>query len=303
MALKTISNKPYEPNLTLGVGRRVREGFNLNLVLIIYVLLTCVGLFNLYSAADGGFFFWSQLWRTFLGFFIFILFGFFIPLRHINTYAYVIHAIVIFLLILVLALGNIAGGAQRWIQFAGLSIQPSEVAKLTIAIFVAKFCYSQHFGYSHRLRDLWPLLVTLGLTFAVIFLQPDLGTAGVCLLIPTFQLLFVRIELKSIAIVAGLGLFTSAIGWFFLLYDYQKLRILNLLNPNLDPHGSGYNSIQSLVAIGSGGYFGQGIWAVVSLSFSFYPLATQTLSSPSLPRKMAFGFPVSFFFVLFIFPM
>ena len=96
--------------------------------------------------------------------------------------------------------------------------------------------------------------------FVLIFKQPDFGTAGLCLLIGGCLFSFVRINISKLLSLVSLFivLLLSSLTWKFFLHSYQKLRILNLLNPQLDPSGSGYNSIQSLIAVGSGELWGKG---------------------------------------------
>jgi rod shape determining protein RodA len=245
------------------------------LITAIFVILSLTGLANLYSAATHISFFQSQARNLAIGFVVFICIGWLIPLRLIKTYAYPPFLITVIALAAVLVIGDTAGGAQRWLDFGGpLRMQPSELAKLTIAIAVAKWFQDNKFAYAYRLRDLWPVLIAAGAIFALIFLQPDLGTAGVCLLIAGIQILFVPLDRKSVLIAGSIGIVTSIIGWSF-LHQYQKLRILNLLNPDLDPSGSGYNSRQSLIAIGSGQLFGKGYLQGTQSQLQFLP-ARQT---------------------------
>ncbi len=92
-----------------------------------------------------------------------------------------------------------------------------------------------------------------------------------CAIIATVQLAFIRVNLKSVGIVATIGLIVVVVAWAFFLHDYQKLRVLNLLNPELDPTGSGYNSLQSLVAIGSGQFLGKGFLQGTQNQLQFLP--------------------------------
>lgn len=246
-------------------------------VLIIGVFLASalLGLANLYSAATEAIYFKSQARNLAVGLVVFIVMGWIFPLRWIKTYAYPPFILTSIALVVVLLVGDIAGGSQRWLDFGGpFRAQPSELAKLTIAIAVAKWFQDNKFNHPYRLRDLWPVLVAAGGTFGLIFVQPDLGTAGVCLMIAVAQILFVPVDKKSIGIAVLTGLVVCVIGWSF-LHDYQRLRIMNLLNPELDPSGSGYNSRQSLIAIGSGQLFGKGYLQGTQSQLQFLP-ARQT---------------------------
>jgi rod shape determining protein RodA len=236
-----------------------------------FVLLMALGILNLYSAGSGDSFFFQHLKRIFLGLIFFAVFGWLVPLRLLMSQAYTAYILTALLLILVLFIGHSAGGAQRWLSLMGFVIQPSEFAKITVAMIVAYFFYTNPTHLAYRLRDLWLLFLLVGGIFLLIFLQPDLGTAGICLLIAVCQIAFIRIDLRSMLIVAGSSIMVAASGWLFFLKDYQKLRVLNLINPNLDPHGSGYNAIQSLVAIGNGGIIGKGFLQGTQTQLQFLP--------------------------------
>lgn len=243
------------------------------LLILFFVALVAIGLTNLYSAASGTkmLYFTTQSKHLVLSTAAFAFCAWGLSVRHLNTYAYIFFGINFLLLTMVLVMGHTAGGAQRWILLGGFRFQPSETAKIVIAIYVAKFFYNNKQIYIYGLRELAPVMLGCLATFFLIFKQPDLGTAGLCLLIAASQVLFIRIRMKSILIVAGAGFSAAIAGWFFFLHDYQRLRILNLLNPNLDPQGTGYNSLQSLVAIGSGGLFGKGFLEGTQSHLSFLP--------------------------------
>ena len=154
------------------------------------------------------------------------------------------------MLTIVLLLGKIAGGAKRWLSLGPIGFQPSEFAKLTVAIVVAKFIASHRQKDSYTIRDLLPLCAIVGCIFVLIFLQPDsLEQLNMCLIIAVSQLAFLRINEKSIAIILLSVPVAGVVLWHVLLRPYQKQRVLNLLNPDLDPQNTGYNSLQSLVAI------------------------------------------------------
>jgi rod shape determining protein RodA len=159
------------------------------------------------------------------------------------------------LLIIVDAIGYIGKGAQRWLDLGFVRFQPSEIMKIAVPMTVAWYLHERRLPPSLMsvLGALGIILVPATLTIV----QPDLGTGlliiiggGLVLLLAGLQ---VRIILLAVA-VAGAG---AWIGWGF-LHDYQRDRVLMFLNPELDPLGAGYHSIQSAIAIGSGGVFGRG---------------------------------------------
>jgi rod shape determining protein RodA len=237
----------------------------------IYLILSVVGLINLYSASLGGDHFYGQLRHTFVGLVVFVVFGWIVPVRILNDYAYHIYAVTIIALLLVLAFGYSSGGSQRWIRIASMTIQPSELAKVTVAIVVARYFHYNTQSDDYKLMDLWPAAALVFGIFFLIFQQPDLGTAGVCLLIGAVQVSMLRLNTRSVLFVGAGGLIAAIMGWFILLRDYQKMRILTLLNPELDPTGNGYNSLQSLVAVGSGQLTGKGFMKGTQTQLQFLP--------------------------------
>lgn len=248
-----------------------RANFRSPVLISLFVIMIIMGLVNLYSASAEEIYFVAQCKRQVLGLILFVICGWFIPIRFYSDYAQVIFGATCLSLVTVLMLGYTAGGSQRWLYVGPFGIQPSEFAKVSIAIIIAKFFYVNRLNSAYRLKDLWPALLQAGIIFFLIFRQPDLGTAGICVLIAVSQIGFMRIDLRSISIVICSSVITAGVGWNFFLHDYQKLRILNLLNPNLDPHGSGYNSIQSLIAIGSGKMFGKGFLQGTQTQLQFLP--------------------------------
>lgn len=241
------------------------------------VVMSCMGLYNLYSATAASGAFYGQVKNLGLGVAFFLFFGWILPLRLIHSYAYALLVAVIAALVVVLVMGRIAGGAQRWLHIGPIGGQPSELAKIAVAFAVAKFFTHSRTRDHYTLREIAPIFFTIILVFILIFKQPDFGTAGVALGIGFCQLAFVRIKIgmrMAFSMLLSIVLLACS-GWFVLLRPYQKLRILNFLDPSLDPMGSGYNSIQSLIAIGSGGLWGKGFQQGTQTQLQFLP-ARQT---------------------------
>ena len=241
------------------------------LLCLVLALIIIFALTNLYSAGIHTGFFYMQIRHFFIGLSFFLVLGWILPFSYIQTYAYWYLGLVILLLGLVLVVGSSAGGAQRWLEIGPLRLQPSEFAKIALPIAIAKFFAEHRQVQPYTLKELWPVIVMTMVTFGLIFLEPDLGTAGFCLLIVTAQLVFIRLDIKSVGLVAAGGVVALVAGWTLFLKDYQKLRILNLVNPHMDPYGSGYNSAQSLIAVGSGGGFGKGYLHGTQTQLQFLP--------------------------------
>lgn len=240
-----------------------------------FLTIVIMGLINLYSASLGGSFFYGQLRSLAIGLVLFGLTGWIIPLRVLNTYCYWIYGLVCILLVAVLFSGHISNGSQRWLIMGPFTFQPSELAKLSAAILVAHYFHYNPLGSAYRLSDFRRIGLLVGALFALIFEQPDLGTAGIVVLVAAFQIVFLRIDRKAIFLVTLGGLALSIFAWFLLLHDYQRTRVLTLLDPTGDPFGKGYNSLQSLVAIGSGNLFGKGFMDGTQTQLQFLP-ARQT---------------------------
>lgn len=267
-----FKKKPTEGVFLLPEGdlKRPRSP-HLTLLMCIFVVLLSIGFVNLYSASIGAGYFGSQARNLAVTLTAFVLFGWVIPIRYVAAYSYWFVGIVCLMLFIVLFSGRVAGGAQRWISIGPLSFQPSEMAKVAVLLTVARFFSSNRQEAPYTIRDLLPLAGVVGIVFALIFAQPDFGTAGICGLIGICQLCFIRINLKSIGFVLLSIPVIGVLLWNVLLMPYQKLRILNLLNPELDPQNTGYHALQSLIAVGSGGLFGKGYTQGTQAHLRFLP--------------------------------
>lgn len=158
------------------------------------------------------------------------------------------------LLVLVLTTGDVGQGARRWLDL-GIRFQPSEAMKLGVPMMVAWYLHDRQMP--PRLGQLLIIAVMIFVPTVLIARQPDLGTA---LLIAAAGVIVVLLAGMSFRLIVGMGLLAvpgALVLWNF-MKDYQKQRVLTLLNPDSDPLGAGYNIIQSKIAIGSGGLFGKG---------------------------------------------
>jgi len=165
----------------------------------------------------------------------------------------------IFLLVLLLVpgIGREISGARRWFRFRGLSFQPSELANLAVIIYIADFIVRKGEDIKSFWKGFVPPICVLGVIVFFILLQPDLGSS-VALGAVVFLMLFVAgvpwKYLVSLLIVS-----VPMLVFLIMSQPYRRLRVLAFLNPWLDPRGSGFQIIQSQVALGSGGIFGVGL--------------------------------------------
>ncbi|MBQ7496338.1 MAG: rod shape-determining protein RodA [Selenomonas sp.] len=173
------------------------------------------------------------------------------------------------MLLAVMLVGQSALGAQRWISIGPISIQPSEFSKLIMIVCLASVL-EERVGKLNTLDDLMPVAAYIGVPFLLVLKQPDLGTSLVFMAI-FFGMVFVSgIRLKLLFGIFGVGIAALPILWHF-LKDYQKMRIMVFMDPNVDPLGSGYHIIQSKIAIGSGMLFGKGLFEGTQSQLNFLP--------------------------------
>ena len=226
------------------------------LIVFCIIFLGSVGVAFLYSAAGGSWDPWakSHLIRMVIGLSLMFLIAF-IPPKYFYRLSVLSFFLGLLSLIFVKFFG--VGSVQRWISIGGLNFQPSEIMKLGLIFILAK--YFDHIS-KVQLDKFFPYYIPLICIFTpgiLVILQPDLGTGLTIILLGLAILFYVGISLKFV-FISLLTLISSVPLIWQQLYDYQKNRILVFLNPEIDNLGSGYQIIQSKIAIGSGGLFGKG---------------------------------------------
>lgn len=161
------------------------------------------------------------------------------------------------LIVLIPGIGRVAGGSRRWIIFGPIRIQPSELAKLGMVIYLSQYFARKGEKVKDFLEGLLPPLIILGIVFLLILLEPDLGTA-ITIAGTVFLMLFVagaRYAHLGLLILVSVPLLL----FFIIREDYRRERLFSFLDPWSDPLDTGYHIIQSLLALGSGGIFGVGL--------------------------------------------
>lgn len=185
--------------------------------------------------------------------------------------AYIIYFANLVLLGSVLVFGKSSLGAKRWLGIGALRIQPSEFMKLSVVICLAKYFETDQTVGGYGIKDLVLPGLLVGLPALLIMLQPDLGTALIILLTFVSMMLFMRIQPKTLlAILISAAVALPAV-YKFALKPYQRQRLVSFVNPESDPKGSGYNSIQSMIAVGSGQLFGKGYKKGTQSQLNFLP--------------------------------
>ena len=173
------------------------------------------------------------------------------------------------MLLAVMFVGQSALGAQRWISIGPISIQPSEFSKIIMIVSLATMLENR-VGKLNTLHDLLPVAAYVGLPFLLVMKQPDLGTSLVFMAIFFGMIFACGINLKILGGIFATGIAMMPILWH-VLKDYQKMRIMVFMDPNVDPLGSGYHIIQSKIAIGSGLLFGKGLFEGTQSQLNFLP--------------------------------
>lgn len=219
------------------------------------LLLMLIGLVVLYSATDANL---SRVTNQAINMLVALTVMWLvanIPLQHIMRLAVPLYMIGLMLLIGVALFGEIQNGARRWLNIGVTRIQPSELMKLAVPLMMAWY-FDKHEA-TLRLRDYAVATLLLLLPLLLILRQPDLGTT---LLIASSGFYVLFLAGLSWRIIAGLsiaGAVSLPVLWS-MLHDYQRRRIMTLFDPSQDPLGAGYHTIQSTIAIGSGGVIGKG---------------------------------------------
>lgn len=254
-----------------------RRYYHLDWYLIINgMLIFGIGILNLISAtssfSSGSL---NFLIKQFIAFTIgLILMGIvmYYDYRIIASQSKWIYASAIFLVILVLVIGLAAGGAKRWISLFGFSLQPSELMKPILVLFLANMLYDRkRQNQPLGLKDLVkPVAATL-IPFALIVKQPDLGTGIVIILVCFAMLWYVGLKKSTYAVLFGVGAITPFIAWHYLMKPYQKMRVLSFINIDADPAGFGYHAKQAIIAVGSGKFLGKGFMNGTQHKLQFIP--------------------------------
>ena len=240
-------------------GGRKRRGFggfvvDMPLLLILFAIVG-LGMVVLYSAvsAESGLLV-RQAMRFAVGLGAFFVMAQ-IPPHYLRLFTPWMYFLGIGLLLFVAVEGQIGKGAQRWLDLGVVTFQPSELLKLAVPMMCAWFMHER------RLPPTFPQLMVMALivlTPALLIVeQPDLGTALLVIAGGGITILLAGISVRLMVVLGGLGLAALPVLWTF-MHDYQKARVFTFLNPESDPLGTGYNIIQSKIAIGSGGLFGKG---------------------------------------------
>lgn len=262
-----------EGTLRVGMYDEEFKRFNWNLLLL-EIILFGIGIWNLISATGVqdkslGLYKNQLLW-----FGIGLACTALILLVHYSAFsrmAYLIYFANLILLVLVLVAGKSTLGAKRWLGFGAFRIQPSEFMKISMVIFLAKYFETDRTVGGYGLKDLiLPSLFVL-IPAGLIIVQPDLGTAMIMCLTFASMMLFIKIKPQTLLIIGVCGAIALPAAYKFALKPYQRQRLISFLDPASDRKGAGYNSIQSMIAVGSGKLVGKGYKKGTQSQLNFLP--------------------------------
>ena len=241
------------------------------LLVVLLIAIACTGFAMLYSASSGSLEPWArpQIVRFSAGLAMALVVAL-IDVRLWLRWAYPIYLLSLALLVSVEFIGTVGMGAQRWISLGFVRLQPSEVTKIATILALARYFHSTTLEDVRRPLYLVVPVALVAVPAALVLRQPDLGTAGILLLVAAcvFFLAGVRIW-KFVAL--GVAAVSAVPFVWQALHGYQKQRILTFLNPESDPLGAGYHILQSKIALGSGGVFGKGYLHGTQSHLNFVP--------------------------------
>lgn len=245
--------------------------------IFVILALNLVGLINLYSATHGlsednmSRLFYQQLIWLGAGWLVFLVLTL-MDYSFLFRFAWVFYFLNLCALIYVTFFGTVAYGAQRWIDLGFFRYQPSETMKLMVIVLFAKLLsdYNSQ-GRGMGIKELFLPALFLLIPFGFVVEQPDLGTASMIMAVGGSMLLFVKIKKRIIAFALLLAAILAPLAWNFGLHDYQKNRVRTFFAPTSDPRGTGYNSIQSKIAVGSGKFLGKGFRKGTQSQLEFLP--------------------------------
>lgn len=267
------------------VLKRIKE---LDFILLFLVLsIATIGLLSINSSNPG--LFSRQLIFIIIGV-ILMFFVSFIDWRAFRENPYLIlimYFFSIFSLYGLLVFAPAIRGVQRWYRIGDFLFDPKEIFKIVIIILLAKYFSTRHVEM-YKISHIILSGVYVFIPALLIFLQPDLGSAMILVIMWIGVLLISGIKLKHFLIIIFIGLLALSLGWMFFLKDYQKDRAVAFINPQLDPQGIGWGQAQAKIAVGSGGLFGKGIGNGTQTQYGFLPEPETDYIFSAISEEMGF---------------
>ncbi len=235
------------------------------------LLLTVAGAVTMNSFSGDNVFFTHQIWWLCGSLVVFILTSM-LDARVFRRTSVVmtLYFLITFMFVLLLIVGTVILGAKNRFDLGFFSLQPADPAQIVLVLILAKYFSRRHVEIAH-LRHIIVSGAYAFIFFALLFFQPDFGSAMIVFSIWLGMVLIAGISKKHLLTVVLLGAVTFGGLWLFAFQDYQKARILTFLNPLTDIHGAGYNAYQSTIAVGSGQLLGKGVGYGTQSKLAFLP--------------------------------
>ncbi len=248
--------------------------------------LCAIGVFMIYSTSAGSRLYVTQIYAIVLGLLAMVV-TLTLDYRTFTDKSHLIYVALLGVLLYVLFFGDVQMGARRWISLGSFNLQPSEFAKVGVALVLAKF-----FGENRGAPGWIDLAIGAGLTALPLLLiarEPDLGTAVT--LVPVFLgvAYLAGMQVRILGVMALCLLLAAPVAWQFALKDYQKDRISSFLDPSQDPKGAGYQQIQARITVGSGGLTGKGFREGTQGQLRFLPVAHNDFIFSVLAEEQGFA--------------
>ena len=255
------------PELTLGDKIwRIRWG-----MVLLLIMIAGVGTLALYSAGGMKPEPWAA--KHAIRFSVALLLALLVALVDIRVWmrmAYPFYIVSVLMLVAVDVMGKGAMGAQRWLDFKVIQIQPSELMKIALVMALARYYHHLSREQVERILYAVPPVLAMLVPVALVMVQPDLGTAMVLLLAGTTVMFAAGVKLWKFLLAGLLAIGSLPVAWS-MMRDYQRGRVLTFLDPDRDPLGAGYHITQSKIAIGSGGLQGKGFGEGTQSALNFLP--------------------------------
>jgi len=255
------------PELTLGDKIwRIRWG-----MVLLLIMIAGVGTLALYSAGGMKPEPWAA--KHAIRFSVALLLALLVALVDIRVWmrmAYPFYIVSVLMLVAVDVMGKGAMGAQRWLDFKVIQIQPSELMKIALVMALARYYHHLSREQVERILYAVPPVLAMLVPVALVMVQPDLGTAMVLLLAGTTVMFAAGVKLWKFLLAGLLAIGSLPVAWS-MMRDYQRSRVLTFLDPDRDPLGAGYHITQSKIAIGSGGLQGKGFGEGTQSALNFLP--------------------------------
>jgi rod shape determining protein RodA len=232
------------------------------LLLALALLLSAFGVLMVASALAGNEVLASWPWRqvAFLGVGILLLFlTSVVDYRLLPSVTYPIYVLLLGILVVIAVIGTVAGGAQRWLTLGELFLQPSELIKLGVILMLAHYLSAREEKMESFLTPLFGLML-FAPAVVLIYLQPNLGTALVLIVIGATMFFVGGLRWRHLVVMVGLGIAATVAAWQYVLQDYMRNRVLMFLNPTAASVADRYNVEQAMISIGSGGWLGRGLF-------------------------------------------